>query len=254
MNSLTQSAQRTSRRDFLKKAGLVGATMAIGGIAEPLLAPVQAFAATTPESLQEIFNLALTAEQLATTFYYTGIQVGPKALPQSANPGNLPYLQAALDAENVHATIMQQAGGVSLAGANPVFYFPTGTFSSDLNFLGVLNALETAFIEAYLAAVYQFGLNGRSDLAQLAGEILGVESEHRVLGKQIVTDFTNLLVPNNLYLEQADGTSVAVVAQALVPFLSANQFGGQSTPGYSLPTQSQITAAVGPNAGTNPNT
>lgn len=253
MTDLTQSAERTTRRDFLKKAGFVGATLAVGGIAEPLLAPMKAFADTTSvESISSILGYALTAEQLATTFYFTGIQSG-KALPQTTNAGNLPYLQAALDAENVHANIMQNAGGVSLAGSSPQFYFPTGTFSNDENFLGVLNALETAFIEAYLAAIYQFGLNSRYDLAQLAGEILGVESEHRVLGKQILTDFTSLLVPNNLYMEKADGTSVATVAKALIPFLSANQFNGSSTGPYALPSQSQISAAVGANGGTNPN-
>lgn len=248
--------KRTSRRDFLKKTGIVGATMALGVMAEPLLgASGPAFAATGGpfEPIPQILGLALTAEQLATTFYYMGIN-STATLPQSTNSGNIPYLQAALDAENFHAQLLADAGGVSLAGPNPMFYFPQGTFANDNNFLAVLNALETAFIEAYLAAIYQFGSQGRSDLAQVAGEIMGVEAEHRVLGRQILTDFTSLKVPNNLLLEEADGTSVAVVAQALIPFLSANNFGGASDGPYALPSQSQIAAAVGSNVGINPNT
>jgi len=244
---------RTSRRGFLKKAGLAGATVALGGMAAPLLTPTGAMADSSTESVTEILGYAVTAEQLATTFYYTGIGAAA-SLPQSTNSGNVPYLQAALGAEYFHVQLLTGAGGTSLVGDTPSFYFPPGTFSNDTNFLAVLNALETAFIEAYLAAVYQFTAQGQNDLAQIAGEILGVESEHRVLGKQILTDFTTLKVPNNLVLEEANGTSVATVAKALIPFLSANQFNGESTGPYVMPTQSQVAAAVGNNGGMNPNT
>lgn len=253
---LNHDTNRTSRRDFLKKTGMMGAVVAMGSLAEPLLgASGQAFAATGGpwEPVLEILGLALTAEQLATTFYYTAIN-STATLTQSTNAGNLPYLAAALDAENFHAQLLAEAGGVSVAGPNPMFYFPPDTFATDVNFLAILNALETAFIEAYLAAIYQFGSQGRSDLAQVAGEIMGVEAEHRVLGRQILTDFTSLKVPNNLLLEEANGTSVAVVAKALIPFLSPNNFGGESSGPYPLPTQAQITSAVGSNVGINPNT
>lgn len=234
----------------------MGAAVALGAMAEPLLGiSGQAFAATSGpfEPIPQILGLALTAEQLATTFYYTGIY-STATLPQSTNAGNIPYLQAALDSENFHAQLLQNAGGVSVAGPNPMFYFPQGTFASDTSFLGVLEALETAFIAAYLAAIYQFGIQGRSDLAQVAGEIMGVEAEHRVLGRQILTDFTALKVPNNLLLEQSEGTSVAAVAQALIPFLSPNNFSGASDGPYALPPQTAITGAVGSNTGINPNT
>lgn len=248
--SLT-SGVTTSRRMFLKQAGVASAVIAFGSMAGSVLGAGRA-RADSAEPISEILGLALTAEQLATTFYYTGIQSASR-LPQVGSAGNLPYLQAALDAENYHAQLLATAGGVSVAGSQPQFYFPAGTFTSDTNFLGVLDALETTFIEAYLAAIYQFTAQGRNDLAQVAGEILGVEAEHRVLGRQILTDFTALKVPNNLLLEKADGTSVAKIAGALGPFLSANQFGGSSVGPYGLPTQAQITSAVGGNAGTDPN-
>lgn len=230
---------RSTRRDFLKKAGFVGATVTLGGLAEPLLTGTTKVFAATGESTQEIINLALTAEQLATTFYYNGV-VNAGSLPLANNQSNQPYLRAALDEENVHAQLLAGSGAKSVAGDSPQFYFPKGTFSSDTTFAAVLDALETAFIEAYLAGVYQFATDGRNDLAQLAAQIMGVEAEHRVLGRVL----TNESVPNNITLEKAapKGSTVADVAKALVPFLSK---GGSNTDGpYSLPTATQIQNVV----------
>ncbi|MCY0874762.1 MAG: ferritin-like domain-containing protein [Firmicutes bacterium] len=227
----------TNRREFLKKAGIVGAAVTLGGLAEPVMGVVPAFAATG-EPTTEIINYALTAEQLATTFYYTALHHG-RTLPMTNNQDNQPYIRAALDEEFYHATLLSNAGAVSVAGIHPKFYFPNGTFANDSTFVAVLEALETAFIEAYLAGIYQFATNGRNDLAVLAGQIMGIEAEHRVLGRVIL----NKSVPNNLSLEQAppSGSTVASVAKALVPFLSK----GKHTDGpYALPTDQQIVSAV----------
>lgn len=229
---------RSTRRDFLKKAGVMGAAVTLGGMAEPLLGGTKVFAATTAESTQEIINLALTAEQLGITFYYNGV-THANQLPNANNQSNQPYLRAALDEENVHANLLAKAGAKSVVGTNPQFYFPKGTFSNDATFASVLDALETAFIEAYLAGIYQFATDGRNDLAQLAGQIMGVEAEHRVLGRVL----TNESVPNNVSLEKAPpkGSTVADVAKALGPFLSR----GHNTDGpYTFPTQAQIQNVV----------
>lgn len=206
---------RTTRRDFLKKAGFVGAAVTFGGLAEPLLGGTSTVFAATGESTQEIINYALTAEQLATTFYWHGRYSDLGAV---TNSDNLPYLKAAIIEENYHAQLLAKSGAKSLAGSSPKFWFPQNTFKDPNVFLAVLDALETAFIEAYLAAIYQFSLNGRADLAELAGQILGVEAEHRVLGRVI----SQHSIPNNLGLEKAPpkGATVAKVATALVPFLS----------------------------------
>lgn len=228
----------STRREFLKKAGMAGAFVTLGGLAEPLLGGATKVFAATGESTQEIINYALTAEQLATTFYYTGIN---SHLGIVTNAGNKPYLQAALAAEYYHVQLLSGAGAQSLVGETPSFYFPSGTFTKPDTFLAVLDALETAFIEAYLEAIYQFASNGRDDLAELAGQILGVESEHRVLGRQIA----GFNAPNNLLLETAapSGTTVAGVGQALFPFVS--QSSNNPDGPYMMPTQDQITAAVG---------
>jgi len=226
-----------TRRDFLKRAGIMGAAVTLGGVAEPILGGTPAFAATG-ESTQQIINYALTAEQLATTFYYTALQ-NADSLTQTNNQANQPYVRAALDEEAQHAILLQKAGAVSLAGEKPKFYFPVGTFGTDTSFVGVLEALETAFIEAYLAGIYQFASDGRNDLAVLAGQIMGIEAEHRVLGRVIL----NKSVPNNLILEQAppSGSTVAKVGSALVPFLSK---GDRMEGPFWLPTAEQIGIAV----------
>jgi len=215
----------------------MGAAVTLGGLAEPILGTVPAFAATG-ESTTEIINYAVTAEQLATTFYYTALQYSG-TLPMTNNQSNQPYVRAALDEEYYHVELLTKAGAVSVAGEFPKFYFPVGTFGSDETFVAVLEALETAFIEAYLAGIYQFATDGRNDLAVLAGQIMGIEAEHRVLGRVIL----NKSVPNNLTLEQAppSGSTVAKVATALVPFLSK---GPKMEGPFAMPTPAQIQAAV----------
>ena len=68
--------------------------------------------------------------------------------------------------------------------------------------------------------------------AKVAGTILGVESEHRVLGRVI----SNTNPANNLAYEQTDGLTAVYngpnsAVAALTPFLTAS-----TGPGYSLAT------------------
>jgi hypothetical protein len=111
-------------------------------------------------------------------------------------------------------------------------------------FLWVLDHLETAFIGAYLAAVSSFGTLGHADLAQLAGQILGVESEHRALGRVVAGDDP----ANNVTLEVVSFTAVGQAGAALAPYLTGKGFTGGVTSFIPLPTQAQITTTVGANA------
>jgi len=71
------------------------------------------------------------------------------------------------------------------------FHFPAtafhelGSAQQPGTFLGVLESLETAFTDAYTVAVGQLLQLRHPDLAQLAAQIMGVEAEHRVLGRVI---------------------------------------------------------------------
>ncbi len=212
------------------------------------------------ETIQDIVNTALIAEQLAMTFYYTGLTTtaitrtpqvagssgNPLAVAPDGNPGNVAYLQAALDQEYKHAVLLKGAGAVSPFKS---FYFPSSTFES-LGFtshagtyLWVLDHLETAFISAYLAAVKRFGELKRPDLAQLAGRIMGVEAEHRALYRVISSDDP----ANNVTLEVAEFDTVGQAATALMPYLTGKGFSGGVTPAIAIPTPAQIAHIVGKN-------
>jgi hypothetical protein len=263
------------RRSFMTRAGLMGLTVAAAAFLPGT--PVRADSDDrrnldnlSGDTAQEIFTAALIAEDLASTFYYNGL-IGPVIMdPNLAGPGgsannvtsagnmgNVQYFQAALSEEIAHANLLRAFISKTSSSTDPVqtFYLPTGTFDTLAAFTGVLDALENAFIGAYLNAAIEFAqmavdakgyghrqrdANGKpyktTDLeyfAQVAASSMGVESEHRVLGRVV----SNTNPANNLNYEQTDGlTSVyngkksAVVA--LTPFLAP----GSGLMAYSLQT------------------
>jgi ferritin-like protein len=280
------SKQRLARRKFLSQAGLFSL-----GAAATLTLGSQRAAADEKESqaegteeieqskdtVKEIFTAALIAEDLATTFYYNGL-VGPVIqdpnlagpggtainVSSAGNPGNVNYLQAALTQEIDHANLFRSLLGISAASADPVqtFYFPAGSFDTLGAFCGLLNALENAFIGAYLNAIQEFAVkssNVRAGFgrwrapeddgytaeqldyfAKVAATIMGVESEHRVLGRVI----SNTNPANNLAYESTDGLNAVYngpnsAVAALTPFLTST-----TGPGYSLETALENQATV----------
>ena len=227
-------AKGFTRGSFLKATGgVVGFGALFGGIAGPALA-------SGADSTQSIINAALTAEQIATAFYYEGI-AGPTAsrLGPVHNSNNLNYFQAALYQENQHIQLLGNLGATSLTGSSePTLYFPNGTFDKAGNFLSLLDTLENAFIGAYLAAVNYWATSSQPVFAEAAAQIMGVEAEHRALGR--VTSGSN--PPNNLVLENALFTSVSDAVPKLLPFVQ----GGAGFTAVSFPSQAQIEAAVTP--------
>jgi len=249
----------TSRRAFVAGTAAVGA-----GIALTRAAPFAALAASRPqacnESVQDIINIALVAEQLATTFYYTGLTT-PKVVSDrrvagsSANPNavaangdreDVAYLQAALDQERKHARLLASLGAIS---PYQQFYFPASTFerlgftSHTDTYLWVLDHLETAFISAYIAAIKRFSALGRTDLAILATRILGVECQHRALYRVISEDDP----ADNIMTEVAEFSCVSEAADVLKPFLTGRGFSRGSTRAIPLPTGAQTSSIVGRN-------
>jgi len=218
------------------------------------------------DSPTQIFTAALVAEDLATTFYYNGL-IGPVIQnpnlagpggtatdpnPTNSNPGNVNYLQAALYQEIQHANLLRSLLGISSPSGDPyqTFYIPSGTFDTLSAFITLLETLEDAFIGAYTLATfefaelavmeeYQIAVNGKpvkytpGDLeyyAEVASTILGVESEHRVLGRVIAS----LNPANNRNYESTDGLRSVYngpnsAVAALTPFLTST-----TGPAYSL--------------------
>lgn len=260
------------RRRFLRTAGVLGL-----GAAAATLSAKAAIDETessqekaqelqqSKDTVKEIFTAALIAEDLATTFYYNGL-VGPVIqdvnlagpggtatnVTAAGNFGNVDYLRAALTEEIAHANLFRSLLGISGASADPVqtFYFPAGSFDTLGAFTGLLDALENAFIGAYLNAIQEFATmsatqrafgtnNGTGGtytteqldyFAKVAASILGIESEHRVLGRVI----SNSNPANNLAYEQTDGVNAVYngpnsAVAALTPFLTSS-----TGPGYSL--------------------
>ena len=244
-----------NRRSFLKNAGATTAAVAAIGIVAPkaLFAEDLCNPTMSPDTPGEIFTAALVAEDLASTFYYNGLIGGVIQDPNLAGPGgtatnisssgsesNVFYIRAALSEEIVHANLFRSLLGIKSVEKDPyqTFYFPSSAFET-------LNA----FIAAYLAAVQEFSLlaaQGKpltyggvkyqpsdfAEYAKIAASILGVESEHRALGRAIVP---TILPANELNYEQRysvdsvfNGPHSAV--KALLPFLAP----GSGLSPYSL--------------------
>ena len=273
MDAIAQA--RLDRRRFLSQAGLVGLGAATAGFA---LAgsPARAAQPGGPQSMdtvKEIFTAALIAEDLATTFYYNALVgaviqdpnlAGPGGSATNVTPGgnlgNVNYVQAALTEEIDHANLFRSLLGIPSPAADPVqtFYFPARTFDTLGAFTGLLDALENAFIGAYLNAIQEFAakaahISGTAQgadamysstqlayFAKVSASIMGIESEHRVLGRVI----SNSNPANNLAYEQTDGLNAVYngpksAVAALTPFLSSS-----TGPGYSLATALANQASV----------
>ncbi len=265
MNKYNNRTQGLARRgEFLRRVAAAGTGLALAGAA-PLTALAatgteQTTAAGCGESVQTLINTALIAEQLATTFYYTGLttrsivgnrrvagaSANPNAVSANGDPGNVAYLQAALDQEQKHARILANVGAVS-----PLthFYFPASTFETlgftnhSNTYLWVLDHLETAFIGAYTAAARRFAELGRIDLATVSLRILAVECQHRALYRVISADDP----ADNVTLEVTQFGCLSDAADALQPFITGKGFSGGVSPAVPIPTIDQLTRIIGKN-------
>lgn len=272
---------QVGRRKFLRNAGAMGL-----GVAASLSAKT-AFAESAQERAQEIeqskdtvkeiFTAALIAEDLASTFYYNGLVgavIQDDALAGSGGSathvtsagdfGNVQYIRAALTEEISHASLFRSLLGISDASKDPVqtFYFPSGSFDTLGPFLALLDALENAFIGAYMNAIQEFAtmssrlrilgfLEGEKYTAEqldyfakVAASIMGVECEHRVLGR----DIGEMTPANNRLYESTDGINAVFngpnsAVAALTPFLTPST-GPAYSLGFALANQSAVAATV----------
>ncbi len=266
----------SGRRAFLKGAGMSG----LGAAALALTAnPGKLFAqGSTPDTVTQIVTAALIAEDLATTFYYNGLVghvIEDPALAGSGggiipggglritngNAGNVRYIQAALSEEITHANLLRSLLKKSDPSTDPAqtFYFPSDTFYTIGTFLATLDALENAFIGAYLNAIREFStLAAKANAnpafkqdsqtltyyAVVAASIMGVESEHRTLGRVIA----GMDPANNRNYESYDGlTSVYngpnSAVMALTPFITPSN-GQAYTLADALANQASVSIPV----------
>jgi|SRR5579884_109885 len=155
----------TTRAQFLARGTKGGLALVAGGALFGL-AEGTAFAKTTTDA--DIAKLAATAELLAIDFYSHAIA------SKKLSGDELPYLVGARENEQAHYAALK---GV-LKGATPKdlkFKYPRGAFSSRKS-IGMLGqALETAFVGAYMGAVTALQSN---ELKGVAAEIGACESRH----------------------------------------------------------------------------
>ena len=155
----------TSRAQFLSRGAKGGLALVAGG-AILSLAEGPAFGAVSTDA--DIAKLAATAELLAIDFYTRAIA------SKQLKGDELSYLVGAKGNEVAHYNALK---GV-LKSATPAgleFSYPTGAFASRKS-IGMLGeALETAFVGAYMGAVTAL----QSDaLKGVAAEIGACESRH----------------------------------------------------------------------------
>ncbi|MBF6590954.1 MAG: ferritin-like domain-containing protein [Ktedonobacterales bacterium] len=220
--ALERSFGRPSRRALLRGAVVTVAGAAVATSSVVSAGTAHAEARQSGDSTQTILNIATTAEELAVTFLSHGIANSGRLGLQGTN---LAALEAARVEEQLHLHFLASNGGKTL---QTTFSFPHGaaTFTSRWRFVDTLLQLEADFIAAYLAAVREFASMRASTLAGYAAQIMGVESEHRVLARSL----GGFVPPDNLAFEQAILPSVGAAVGALKSqgYLSPNSRTGNA--------------------------
>lgn len=165
------------------------------------------------ETVQDIINIAATAEALAVTALGGALA--------NAGKGDLRLTQeqvqvvaAARAEEQDHYDYLIAAGAKPLT---KTFTLPDEAIVTDTpTFLKTVIGLEEAFIAAYMAAAQEFAILKQPDLVEVALQIGGVEAEHRAHARfyafsaGVITE-----VPNNIAFEHAMFTTVGAAADAL---------------------------------------
>ena len=235
----------TNRRGFISRIGMFGlgaasATGLLVACASDSTGP-----SGSPQLDQKIINAAATAEALASVMYDNIIKSSPTyAALAGAHADDQNYLAAGREQEAIHYMTLTGAGAKALTTD---FYFPSGMFT-DTGFATTINTLvtlEDAFIAAYLIGIRDLSSDA---LKQLAGQILGIECEHRALARIIAADLglagTKGLsgtaepsagagrAPNNLAFERTFSSSLKTIddiVTALGPFVAAGSAGFDTT-------------------------
>jgi hypothetical protein len=190
-----------SRAEFLSRGGRGGLALVAGG---SMLAFADGTALGAGSVDADIAKLAATAELLAIDFYTHAID------SKQLKGDELSYLVGAKENEIAHYDALK---GV-LKSATPKdlkFAYPAGSFASRKS-IGMLGeALETAFVGAYMGAVTALTSN---ELKGVAAEIGACESRHLSVLTNIAA---NAIVPAPDFPKVLTATQATA---AVKPFLS----------------------------------
>jgi hypothetical protein len=170
-------------------------------------------AAQQRETVQEIINIAATAEALAVTALGGALErarMGDLAL----NDEQIQSIEAARAEEQAHYDFLVSAGAEPLTLE---FTLPDDKIMTDVaTFLTTVIGLEEAFIAAYIAAAQEFAIMGETELVEYAVQSVAVEGEHRSHARFYAWEAGIIdEAPNNVAFAAAMFTSVGAAAQAL---------------------------------------
>jgi hypothetical protein len=179
---LLRSFEGRRSRGALLKGMLATGLAAAGAGLVPSLAHADDPENDAEDSIQQIFTIARNAERLAVTLYTNGV-ANAQAMGIT-EPDEVDFLKAALIEEQIHEYFFAANGGQVLFNT---FSFPDGpaTFTDLQKFVTAQQQLEGFFDSAFIAAVEEFAMMGQPTLARIACQIAMVESEHRVLGRDL---------------------------------------------------------------------
>jgi hypothetical protein len=241
-----------SRRSLLKAIGLgavvTAASSAIAGCGG------SSSSATATSGDLTIVNVAVAAEGLAATFYANLFTSSVYSL-LAAHPVDQANLAGAYIEEINHYSFLTGTLGGTAQATNSVYYFPTGTFTSTQQTLTTLNIIEDLLIAIYTIGVGQFSTDQQKIYA---AQILGVEAEHRVLGRYAAgnlglsseSDLANAVEPigssypiNDYYFEKTFPSVTGTSNVNTVSTLLTTDFQTVGAGGFS---QQQYTLALSP--------
>jgi len=196
---LTPRPSATTRRRVL------GGALATGGAALlSALGASPALASLNSDPILDFGDAAVGAERIGIAFYSNALGLAsPYGCPVDLAKGSLlnsshrEYFQAALNQETQHLATLLSLG---LSFPYTTFTFPAGTFQSAPTMLSFGEQLESIFIGAYLGAIKAAATEGGDlgiTVAELAGQIVGIECEHRVL----IRDINGEDPPNDRFFE-----------------------------------------------------
>ncbi|CAN5540368.1 hypothetical protein BH23CHL2_BH23CHL2_09140 [soil metagenome] len=185
-----------SRRDIFKGLGAGALGMAFGSglvFGKGALAGIDMLEsagqirdlAQESESLQEIIDIAITAEALAVTLL-GGAVASAEAGNYNAEIPDLvvDVLKAARAEEQFHYDYLAEAGATPLT---TTFTIPDPALLIDVDTLfGTIVQLEGAFVAAYMAAARRFAELDQPELVKVAVQTAAVEGEHRVLANYVL--------------------------------------------------------------------
>jgi len=165
------------------------------------------------ESVQDILNVAVTAEAFAVTFL--GVLLDAAAGGTVVlEPDAVGSFVAARAAEQAHYDVLIASGAEPLT---TTFTIPDDILSDPTTLFETIVSLEEAFIAAYLTAAQTFVTLGEPELAKIALQIGAVEAEHRV-GVRFFGINAGALddeVPNDVAFEKALFARVSEAADLL---------------------------------------